>query len=37
MIGFVYAEELRDLDEARKEFKELIEKYPESEITGSTK
>ena len=37
MIGFVYAEELKELDEARKAFEELIEKYPESEITESAK
>jgi bifunctional DNA-binding transcriptional regulator/antitoxin component of YhaV-PrlF toxin-antitoxin module len=37
MIGFVYAEELMDLVQARKVFEELLEKYPDSEVAESAR
>jgi peptidyl-prolyl cis-trans isomerase C len=35
MIAFVYAEELRYTDQAERTFKELLEKYPVSEVAES--
>ncbi|MDD3643113.1 MAG: peptidyl-prolyl cis-trans isomerase [Candidatus Krumholzibacteria bacterium] len=35
MIGFVYAEELQDLAQARRTFEELIKKYPEADVVES--
>lgn len=37
MIGFVYAEEVQDLVQARRTFDELLEKYPEADIVESAK
>jgi len=37
MIGFVYAEEVMDLVEARRTFDELLKKYPDSEVAGSAR
>jgi len=37
MIGFVYAEEVQDLVQARRTFDELLDKYPESDIVESAK
>ena len=37
MIGFVYAEEVMDLVEARRVFDELLKKYPDSEVAESAK
>jgi EpsD family peptidyl-prolyl cis-trans isomerase len=37
MIGFVYAEELRDLVSAEQTFTRLIEKYPASEMAQTAK
>lgn len=35
MIGFVYAEELRDTKRAKQTFDELLREYPDSEVVGS--
>jgi len=35
MIGFVYAEELRDTKRAKQTFDELLRNYPDSEVVGS--
>ncbi len=35
MIGFVYAEEVQDLVQARRTFDELLEKYPASDVVES--
>jgi peptidyl-prolyl cis-trans isomerase C len=37
MIGFVYAEEIQDLVQARRVFDELLKKYPDSEVTESAR
>jgi len=37
MIGFTYAEEIGDLSFARRAFQELLEKYPEEEISESAR
>jgi peptidyl-prolyl cis-trans isomerase C len=37
MIGFVYAEEVVDLVQARRTFEELIQKYPDTEVAESAK
>ncbi len=37
MIGFVYAEELQDLAQARRTFDELLKDYPDSEVVESSK
>jgi len=37
MIGFVYAEERQELQQARRTFEELMEKYPQSEMAESAK
>ncbi|MBU8921918.1 MAG: peptidyl-prolyl cis-trans isomerase [Bacteroidales bacterium] len=37
MIGFVYAEELQDLVQARRTFDELLKDYPDSEVVESAK
>ena len=37
MIGFVYAEELQDLVQARRTFDELLKDYPDSEVVESSK
>ncbi len=37
MIGFVYAEELRDTKRAKQTFDELLMKYPDSEVVESAK
>ena len=37
MIGFVYAEEVMDLVQARRVFDELIKKYPDTEVAESAK
>jgi peptidyl-prolyl cis-trans isomerase C len=37
MIGFVYAEELQDLVQARRTFDELIKKYPDADVVDSAK
>jgi N-acetylmuramoyl-L-alanine amidase len=37
MIGFVYAEEVMDLVQARRTFDELIKKYPDTEVAESAK
>ncbi|MEO5617102.1 MAG: peptidyl-prolyl cis-trans isomerase [Candidatus Eisenbacteria bacterium] len=35
MIGFIYSEELRNYDEAEKEFRLLLKNYPQSELAAS--
>jgi len=35
MIGFIYSEELRNYDEAEKEFRRLLQNYPKSELAAS--
>ncbi len=35
MIGFIYSEELRNYDEAEKEFRLLLRNYPDSELAAS--
>jgi len=35
MIGFIYSEELRNYDEAEKEFRLLLQNYPKSELAAS--
>ncbi|MCI0452469.1 MAG: tetratricopeptide repeat protein, partial [Candidatus Latescibacteria bacterium] len=37
MIGFVYAEELKDYLTADRTFNQLIEKYPESEMAQTAR
>jgi outer membrane protein assembly factor BamD (BamD/ComL family) len=37
MIGFVYAEELKDFVQARRTFNELIGEYPDNEVVESAK
>ena len=37
MIGFVYAEEVMDLVQARRVFDELLKKYPDTEVAESAK
>ncbi len=37
MIGFTYAEELKDYPAARLAFEEFIRKYPQSDLVGSAK
>ena len=37
MIGFVYAEEVMDLVQARRTFDELLKKYPDTEVAESAK
>jgi outer membrane protein assembly factor BamD (BamD/ComL family) len=37
MIGFVYAEERQEMQQARRTFEELLEKYPQSEMAESAK
>jgi len=37
MVGFIYAEELRDLVQARRVFDRLIERYPDSDVVESAK
>ena len=37
MIGFTYAEELKDFVQARRTFDELEQKYPESTMIESAK
>jgi peptidyl-prolyl cis-trans isomerase C len=37
MIGFVYAEELQDLVQARRTFDELLGKYPEADVVDDAK
>jgi tetratricopeptide (TPR) repeat protein len=37
MIGFTYAEDLGQYDEARAEFRKFIDKYPHHELTNSAK
>ena len=37
MIGFTYAEELRDFPAARSAFEEFMRKYPKSELVTSAK
>ena len=37
MIGFTYAEELKNFTEARKAFQSFIEKYPQSDLVASAK
>lgn len=37
MIGFVYAEELRDTKRAKNTFEELLREYPDSEVAGSAR
>ncbi len=37
MIGFTYAEEIGDLSFARRAFQELLEKYPEEEVSESAR
>lgn len=37
MIGFTYAEDLRDFVQARRTFDELIRKYPDNEIVESAR
>ncbi len=37
MIGFTYAEDLRNNAEAEKVFKEFLEEYPESDLTDDAK
>jgi parvulin-like peptidyl-prolyl isomerase len=37
MIGFVYSEELQDLQSARRTFEELIKKYPQSDMVETAK
>jgi EpsD family peptidyl-prolyl cis-trans isomerase len=37
MIGFVYAEELRDTKRAKQTFDELLRSYPDSEVVGSAR
>ena len=35
MIGFIFSEELRNYDEAEKEFRLLLKNYPQSELAAS--
>lgn len=37
MIGFTYAEELREFDFARKELEEFLSRYPDSDLAGSAR
>ena len=37
MVGFVNSEELKDYDEAEKAFRELLARYPKSELADSAK
>ena len=37
MIGFVYAEEVQDLVQARRTFDELLREYPDSEVAESAR
>lgn len=37
MIGFTYAEDMQNFDEARAEFHKFIEKYPRHELANSAK
>jgi hypothetical protein len=37
MIGFVYAEELKDVSMADHTFAQLIEKYPDSEMARTAR
>ena len=37
MIGFIYSEELKNYDEAEKEFRRLLDRYPSSELAASAK
>jgi tetratricopeptide (TPR) repeat protein len=37
MVGFIYAEELKNYDEAEKAFRELLVKYPKSELAASAR
>jgi peptidyl-prolyl cis-trans isomerase C len=37
MIGFTYAEELRDFPAARVAFEDFLKKYPKSDLVGSAK
>jgi hypothetical protein len=37
MIGFIYSEEIRDMEKARKHFEECIAKYPETESAQTAK
>lgn len=35
MIGFIYSEELKNHDEAEQAFRELLKRYPRSELAAS--
>jgi len=37
MMGFIYSEELKDYDAAEKQFRELLAKYPKSELAASAR
>jgi peptidyl-prolyl cis-trans isomerase C len=37
MIGFIESEEMKNYDEAEKEFRRLLERYPSSELAASAK
>jgi hypothetical protein len=35
MVGFIYSEELKDYTAAEETFRELLKKYPKSELAAS--
>ena len=35
MVGFIHSEELKDYDAAERVFRELLQKYPNSELATS--
>ena len=37
MIGFVYSEELKNFEEAEAAFRELLRRYPKSELAESAR
>ncbi|MDZ7262494.1 MAG: tetratricopeptide repeat protein, partial [candidate division KSB1 bacterium] len=37
MIGYLYANEIKDLDKARSAYQVFLEKYPENELVPSVK
>ena len=37
MIGFIYSEEMKNYDEAEKEFRRLLDRYPSSELAASAR
>jgi len=35
MVGFIYSEEVKNYDEAEKAFRQLLKRYPDSELAAS--